>query len=744
MGENMDARNGHMTEKSLDLQQNLSDLQSHSIKILGILLGSVGYLWLMGVMWPKIGVQVTFWDWLGSVLCVLTAVLGLWFSQRLPTFGAIFLTLCFFAATLCLVYSMNTVESVYFFALPIIASSALWGTEFIFFISVLICIASTFLLRYGWNFDIMSFSFLRPILFIGVISITSWLSTRNLYTALEWVWNGYETARRNERLAREGQAELRRTLKALDEATYRLERANYMLAIARDQAEEARRLKQQFAQTISHELRTPLNLVISFAELMLRSPEYYGEPLPPKYARDLGIIYRNAQHLLSLINDVLDLARIEAVQMDLVFEETDLYTLMQDSINTVRSLVESRGLALQVDISPDLPRIKIDPKRVRQVLFNLLSNAVRFTEQGSITVRVTRKDDEILFAVSDTGIGIAEKDKGRIFEEFQQAEGGTSRPYGGAGLGLAISKRFVELHKGRIWVESQVGQGSTFYFALPIHQDLALEEQIVPSIPQSSSPRAETPILLAITPNEMAANLLNQYMHGCRTVVVKDVEQAKQAASKLLPQAVVVDTAEKPIETDVLEQLAYDLGLQNIPFLAAPLSAERSEQPPLTNGYLLKPISRENLLDILRRFGASVEKILVVDDDRDFVRLMERLLDSPVRRYQILCAYGGFEGLEMIRRHKPDLVFLDIRLPDLDGYQVLELLRADRVSSNPFVVLVSAQDQVDSGRLLRGSLVAWRDSGFLPGEIIRWMQYIINLPFVLERSAATPLANPAP
>ncbi|MBC7239137.1 MAG: hypothetical protein H5T71_03435, partial [Chloroflexi bacterium] len=257
-------------------------------------------------------------------------------------------------------------------------------------------------------------------------------------------------------------------------------------------------MKQQFAQTISHELRTPLNLIISFTELMIQTPEYYEAPLPPKYARDLGIIYRNARHLQSLINDVLDLARIEAAQMALITEETDLSALTYEAVNTVRSLVESRGLALHTNIPPALPRLRVDPRRIRQVLFNLLSNAVRFTEKGSITVTVMQQDNEIVFAIRDTGIGIADEDKTRIFEEFRQADSGTHRRYGGAGLGLAISKRFVELHGGRIWVESQVGQGSTFYFTLPITQDLPLEEQMARTRAPQALPghhAAETPIL---------------------------------------------------------------------------------------------------------------------------------------------------------------------------------------------------------------------------------------------------------
>jgi signal transduction histidine kinase/CheY-like chemotaxis protein len=570
-----------------------------------------------------------------------------------------------------------------------------------------------------------------PLAMLGLVSLSSWLSVRSLYTALTWFWHAYEQARHNERMARDHQAELKRTLKALDEVTHRLERANYMLTLARDQAEEAQRLKQQFAQTISHELRTPLNLIVGFAELMTESPEYYGDELPMAYLRDLNIIHRNACHLQELVNDVLDLARIEAAQMSILPEETDPALLVQEAVNTARSLIEARHLALHTKIEPDLPRVWVDPTRIRQVLFNLLNNAARFTETGSVSVSVCRQEDEVRFAVADTGIGIAPEDIPRIFEEFHQADRGTRRQHGGIGLGLAISRRFVELHEGHIWVTSQPGKGSTFYFCLPVHR-AELTALFETSWPATSQKRAgkgrEEPILLAVTRSLTAAALLTRYVRGFQTVVAPTLEQAGHLAGQIVPQAVVIDKACEEPGPAGLEALGRAWQLPDIPFMVCPLPGEEPLRQRLAvDGYLIKPVARQSLWEVLRRFGEDVDKVLVIDDDQDFVLMISRLLeDSPVRRYQVISAYSGREGLAMVRHHHPDLVLLDLMLPDMDGTQVIERMRADARWQRIPIVIVSAQDEMDHQLVLEGPLVVAKAESLTAGEVVQWIQNVVD------------------
>jgi CheY-like chemotaxis protein/nitrogen-specific signal transduction histidine kinase len=534
-------------------------------------------------------------------------------------------------------------------------------------------------------------------------------------------------------------------LKALDEATHRLERANYMLTLARDQAVEARLLKQQFTQTISHELRTPLGLIVGFTELMAHSPEYYGTRLPPAYLRDLSIVHRNACHLQTLVNDVLDLARIEAAQMSLVPEESNPAILALEAVRTVRSLVESRGLALLTQIGPDLPNLWVDPTRIRQVLLNLLNNAARFTERGCVTVSVRHQGEEVVFAVADTGAGIAPEDIPDIFEEFRQVDRSTQRPQEGAGLGLAISQRFVELHGGRIWVESQVGQGSTFYFALPVpRRDLtetsAYSAELVETRPMSAK-GSQAPVLLAVTRSPSAAALLKRHVDGCRTVVVPDLEQARATAQQLIPHAVVIDQMCETPDPSELDALGSAWGLPQLPIVLCPLPGEEPVRQRLAvDGYLIKPLSPQSLWDVLRRFGEDVHKVLVVDDDQDFVLLLSRILEnSPVRRYQVISAGSGREGLAMMRHYQPDLILLDLVMPDIDGFEFVERARSNPEWQHVPIVIVSAQDGIGNLEPLTGPISIAKAAGFVPGEVVKWVQCVMSGPVT---SLPTPTAPP--
>jgi signal transduction histidine kinase/CheY-like chemotaxis protein len=713
------------------LKENLIELQADSLQVLALFTGLVGYVWLALVLWPVTGARAPLTAWAGSSALVLGLLLCYLLRKRPPRVASMVLIAASLVAVTCAVLAFRAYILACLFFLPIVFAGVLLGQGTVFAVAILAIVLSVAAGRSGLGLPFYSAGVFLPIGVIALAAIAAWLSARNLYVAIEWVWRGYERAHDNERVAREGQAELRRALKALDEATYRLERANYMLGLARDQAEEARRLKQQFAQTISHELRTPLNLIVGFTELMAESPEYYGGQLPPAYVRDLGIVHRNACHLQTLVNDVLDLARIEAAQMGILPEETDPGALAQEAVNTARSLVESRGLALQIDVAPGLPRLWLDPTRIRQVLFNLLNNAARFTDQGTITVIVRREDGEVTFAVADTGVGIAAEDIARVFEEFQQLDGTTRRQHTGAGLGLAISRRFVELHGGRIWVESKPGLGSTFYFSLPVERVELVAAPTSRPLGKAATPSTapgDERILLAVTRSPSAATLLARYVRGCRTVVAHDFEQARHLARQVMPQAVIVDAACKALAAGQLEALAHEWGLLHTPFMTCALPGEDPLQQRLSvDGYLVKPVSRQNLWDVLRRFGGEVDNVLAVDDDRDFVRLLGRLLDSPVRRYQVTGAYTAQEGLAIMRHRPPDLVLLDLRLPDMDGLQVVERMRSTPAWRHIPIIIVSAQDEADSVRTLTGGALFAKGGGLLPGEVVQWVQSVVDM-----------------
>ena len=729
-------------QEILDLRENLTILRADSLKIFALLIGTLGYVWLIWTLWPETGGKIPSLEAIVGVGS-LTMVVGLSYALRsklLPV-ASLMLVGSTLAGIACAVLAFRSFALAYLFILPVLFASVLLSQPA--FLLITITVISLTLTLGARRFGMLPFSMdtMLPVTIIALAALASWLSRHNLQTALTWVWNGYECAHQNEEMLRQQAAELRRTLKALDEATYRLERVNYMLALARNRAEEARRLKQQFAQTISHELRTPLNLIAGFIELMAETPEYYGVHLSPAYLRDLSVVYRNAQHLQGLVSDVLDLARIEAAQMSILPEETDPAVLVQECLDTVHNLVASRGLTLHAEIEPDLPALWLDPVRIRQVLFNLINNAVRFTEEGGITVGVRRQEKKVVFVVADTGVGIMPEDIDRIFEEFQQADGSTRRRHGGAGLGLAISKRFVELHGGRIWVESVVGQGSTFYFSLPVGRIDLIEasgDRLTEAMMPMPTKAGEEPVLLVVTRSLSAATLLARYVHGCRTVVASHLKEAERAARDLMPQAVIVDRTCEEIGDRELEALARAWELSRVPFIACPLPGEEPLRQRLAvDGYLVKPISRQSVWDVMRRLGKDVDHVLVVDDDRDFVRLLSRMLeDSPVRRYRVTSAYSGQQALLKIEQCKPDLVLLDLGLPDLDGFQVIERMRSNPAWQHIPIVIVSAHEEIDYREVLGGTVTFTKASGLTPGEVIRWVQNAMDM-------AVTPLPAPA-
>lgn len=752
-----------------DLAINLADLRGKSLMAVALFSGTVGYGWFVWVAWAHPSGASLSIAWLGIGFLMLGAMsAGLLRGRHLPL-GAHLLVWSTIAASLCARLAFGAPDLAYLFLLPVILASVLLGqAAHLLVATVAGVIVVTVGLADQWatlpSSPALAASSLHsaiaraevglPLTLLVLVTAISRMSARSLYTAVTWVFLGYEQARHNEEAARQQRGELRRVVKALDDATYRLERLNYMLTITTAQAEEARRLKQQFAQTISHELRTPLNLILGFTELMTESPEYYGGPLPHSYLRDLAIVHRNASHLQSLINDVLDLSRVEAAQLDLTLDEVQPTELVNEAVATARSLVEARGLELRTEIEPDLPMVRVDPTRIRQVLFNLLNNAARFTDQGSVTVSAGRRDGELVLAVADTGLGIPPENQAHIFEEFRQADGSTHRHHGGAGLGLAISQRFVALHGGRIWVESEVGRGSTFCFTLPIEAPLtlpappAVRRQGAPSAPHTT-PREE-PVLLAVTRSPSAAALLLRYMRGFRTVVATDLDQAGQCCQQFIPQVVVIDSACEELglaggelDHDHLEELAQSWGLVRVPVIACPLPGAELQQDLAVDGYLIKPVSHRSVRATLRQFGERVEKVLIIDDDQDFVLLMSRIIeDNPLGPCEAIGALSGQEGLLMLRLHHPDLVFVDLGLPDLAGTQVVEAIRADPRHRHTPVVIVSGQDEMANPQTMRGAIVISRATGWTPSETVGWIQQVADSTLIAPRGTREPTATP--
>ena len=446
----------------------------------------------------------------------------------------------------------------------------------------------------------------------GMVAIT-WLAMRPLQIVGEWAWSAYGRSQELLDDAQDTQLRLNQMLDDLTSANTRLVRLNRLADGLRQEAEEARRAKEQFVANVSHELRTPLNMIIGFSEMILNAPQAYGASpsggrLPPALLADLAVILRNAQHLSGLIDDVLDLSQIEAGQMALVRERVALPEVIEEALVAVRPLFESKGLSLRADLEDGLPEVSGDRTRIREVLLNLLSNAGRFTEQGGVTVAARRRDGELLVSVTDTGPGIAAADQSRLFQPFQQLDASLRRRFGGTGLGLSISQRFVEMHGGRMWVESAPGAGAAFRFTLPI-EPLAPAargagrwltpsweylERTHPSLAPVPPPEPE--IVVCETGGSLA-HLLTRYLQDAKVTSVADLTEALAQAASLRAHAVVVNATSA---AEMLAQLESGSALpEGVPVMVCSVPGAPDAAGNLgVADYLVKPVARETLLAV--------------------------------------------------------------------------------------------------------------------------------------------------
>ncbi len=546
-----------------------------------------------------------------------------------------------------------------------------------------------------------------PIVGIWGTAALTWLALRPLQIVGEWAWAAYGRSQALLSDAQNTQLRLNQMLEDLSSANARLMRLNRLADGLRAEAEEARRAKEQFVANVSHELRTPLNMIIGFSEMILNAPQAYGTPhsggrLPPALLADLAVILRNAQHLASLIDDVLDLSQIEAGQMALVRERVALPEVIAEALVAVRPLFESKRLSLRADLADDLPEISGDRTRIREVLLNLLSNAGRFTEQGGVTVAARRRADELLVSVTDTGPGIALADQRRLFQPFQQLDSSLRRRFGGTGLGLSISQRFVEMHGGRMWVESAAGAGATFHFTLPIEPPVRLAagagrwltpswEYLERSHPSLAPVPPSQPEIVVCESGGSVAHLLTRYLQDARVTATPDLAEALAQAASLRAQAVVINATSA---AEMLAQLESAIALpEGIPVMVCSVPGAPDAAGSLgVADYLVKPVAREKLLAALDKLGMDGKKVLVADDDAEALRLFYRMLTSAGRGYRVLTAPDGRQAWAMLRDERPDVLLTDLIMPEMDGFELLAAKNADPALAGIPAVVLSARD----------------------------------------------------
>jgi len=459
---------------------------------------------------------------------------------------------------------------------------------------------------------------------------------------------------------------------------------------------ELDRLKTQFIANMSHELRTPLNSIIGFSRVILKGID---GPLTDAQRQDLTAIYNAGQHLLGLINDILDLSKIEAGRMELQFSEVDMREIIRGVLSTAVGLTRDKPIELCQEVPEDLPTVWADAQRARQVLLNLVSNAAKFTDRGFIAVRAWADDLFITVAVQDTGIGIPKEKQEEIFQEFTQVESGTTRRYGGTGLGLAIARRLVELMGGRIWVESEVGKGSTFFFTLPRARPRLAGE-----------PRPGRPVILCIDDDPGVITLYRRYLekHGFEVVGLTDPREALETARRLRPDAITLDIMMPQKDGwTVLQELKADPQTRAIPVIICSILDERGQGFSLGAAeYLVKPFTEEELLEAIQRADGRPRplKVLVIDDSEGDRQLIRRVLENA-GGYHVLEAANGPEGVALARRERPDLVILDLMMPEMDGFAVVEALREDpSTRSLPILVLTAKALTEEDRRRLNGRI----------------------------------------
>ena len=453
-------------------------------------------------------------------------------------------------------------------------------------------------------------------------------------------WVETERARVQERSRDELMAEVQETNRALEEHTAKLEETvdqrTSELQRAMEAAEEASHSKSRFLANMSHELRTPMNAIIGYSEMLIEDAEDEGAD---ETAEDLRKIHQAGTHLLALINDVLDLSKIEAGRMDLYLETFDVPPMIEEVISTIQAVVDKNSNELVVELAPEVGRMRADLTKVRQGLFNLLSNAAKFTENGRVELRVQTHGDDLLFAVSDTGIGIPPEKLSHIFEEFSQADESTTRNFGGTGLGLAITRRFCQMMGGDVTVDSVMGKGATFTLRIPVKVTLAgtEEEEGASSVETvEADEHAESQArrsVLVIDDDPNALDLLARTLQaaGFRVVSATDGEMALELARNLQPSAITLDVLMPGMDGwTVLEALKGDPLTRDIPVIMVTMTDERDLGVSLgATEFLTKPIDRGHLVSLLERYGPSLDErdVLIVDDSPEVREMVRRAME---------------------------------------------------------------------------------------------------------------------
>ncbi|MFH1491306.1 MAG: response regulator [Pseudomonadota bacterium] len=523
----------------------------------------------------------------------------------------------------------------------------------------------------------------------------------------------------------------RKVRKFEEEAKQALREKNEALEGANRNLDQANRTKSAFLANMSHELRTPLNAVIGFSEVL--EDQTFGA-LNDKQLKYVRNVRSSGKHLLNMINDILDLSKIEAGKLDLRREKFAIGEALDGIMTIVNVLANKKNITLSHEIDPALTETEADPKHFKQVLYNLLSNAVKFTPEGgrvSLSALLTEKRDngggnDLQISVSDTGIGIAPEDRDKVFSEFQQVDDSYSRQQEGTGLGLALSKKLVELHGGEIWFTSEKGKGSFFAFTIPL---AAPSESAPEGIPESTGeekpsrvntaeneengePQGE--LILVIEDDPRATDLMSIYLSqaGYRVAFAGDGEEGLRLAGELKPSAITLDIMlPKKDGWQVLHALKENPLTREIPVIVSSMVDEKIMAHDLgAVDYVLKPLDRQELvvkLEALKSAGklsSAAARVLVIDDHSKTVDLIQAFLEH--HGYRVRGTSSGAEGLELMKANHYDAVVLDLMMPGMSGFDFLDEMKRQPWGEKIPVIVYTAKDVSSNERERLGERIA--------------------------------------
>jgi PAS domain S-box-containing protein len=515
-----------------------------------------------------------------------------------------------------------------------------------------------------------------------------------------------------------------------------IENQNIELAKARDQAMEASKTKSAFLASMSHELRTPLNAIIGYSEMIIEEMGDVGES---RYHDDLAKIQIAGKNLLGLINDVLDISKIESGKMELYLEEFDLKALINEVVATIQPLLEKNENAFVLNIPNVLPTVRLDLTKIRQILFNLISNASKFTNHGTITLDADAQPSldphlaKIILKVSDTGIGLTEEQKSKLFKEFSQADSSTTRKYGGTGLGLAITKRFCDMMHGSVEIVSLPNKGTTFTVILPQKikdpKEKAAAAKVAPADTKALIP-VNTAVLV-IDDDPSVRDILQRHLakEGYVVECISSGEEGLKRAKELIPMAIILDVI-MPHKDGwaVLQEIKSDPVLKSVPVVMYTMVDEKNFGLAIgATEYLIKPVSKEKILEVLEKFKHTRprEYIMVVDDDPDLREMASRAMGKA--GWKVQTADNGKLALSMLEVAAPSIIFLDLMMPIMDGFEFLAIIQGRAELRHIPVVIVTAKElSAEERNRLNGFVRKIIQKGdFTPEKLLKQLSSLI-------------------